>query len=255
MNALPVDFKAKQLEFTRYIRNPAENPPPADVKTERIAMYRELIFNNIDSFLANNFPVIRTILSDADWYALIQDFFARHTCHTPYFSEIAGEFLNYLQNERADAADYPFLLELAHYEWVEMALSIAKEDIRQNALPSADFAACMVALSPLAWPLIYRYPVQQISPGFLPAEAPGEPTCLIAYRDLNDEVKFAEINAMTYRMLEIIQEHDGMPIDACLRTLAEESRHPQPESIMAGGLLILQELAEKHVVLIGAAGQ
>lgn len=249
-----VDFKAKQLEFTRYIRNPAENPPPPDVNAERVAMYRELIFNNIDSFLANNFPVIRTILGDADWYALIQDFFVKHTCHTPYFSEIAEEFLNYLQNERAEPSDYPFLLELAHYEWVEMALSIAKEDIPPNDFPEADLSACTVNLSPLAWPLIYRFPVQQISPDYLPAEAPGEPTCLIAYRDPADEVKFVEINAMTYRMLEIIQENEGVKIDACLRSLAAESGHPNPQTIITGGLAILRELAEKHVIIAAAAG-
>lgn len=72
---MSVDFKAKQLEFTQYIRNPATNPVPADVKPERMAMYRELIFNNIEGFLTGNFPVIRTLLDDQQWYDLAQDFF------------------------------------------------------------------------------------------------------------------------------------------------------------------------------------
>ena len=146
------DFKAKQLEFTRYIRNPQSNPLPADVKPERMAIYRELIFNNIDGFLAGNFPVIRRLLSDEQWYALIQDFFVVHRSKTPYFAEIAGEFLDYLQNERNNAGDYPFLLELAHYEWVEMALSIAAESSQAGTFGYENLAEEHVQLSPLAWP-------------------------------------------------------------------------------------------------------
>ncbi|MFZ2407721.1 MAG: putative DNA-binding domain-containing protein, partial [Methylobacter sp.] len=111
-----VDFKAKQLEFAAYIRDPENNPPPADVKQQRMAMYRELFFNNLDSFLSANFPVLRTLLNDRQWFELGQDFYARHASQSPHFSQIPEEFLDYLQNERDTSADFPFMLELAHYE-------------------------------------------------------------------------------------------------------------------------------------------
>lgn len=245
-----MDFKAKQKEFTQYIRDPNAYAAPTDVKPERIAMYRELIFNNIDGFLASNFPVIRKILDDNCWYELAQDFFSKHTCKTPYFSEIAEEFLDYLENERDQTDDFPFLLELAHYEWVEIALSIAKEDIDSPNQTIDDLISCTIKLSPLAWPLVYRYPVQLISPEYLPSETPEQPTCLIAYRDLNDEVKFVEINPITYRMLEIIQDQGQIIASSCLNLIVTESSHPNPEIITAGGLQILKELAEKNVILV-----
>jgi uncharacterized protein len=250
MMTVPVDFKAKQKEFTQYIRDPNAYAAPSDVKPERIAMYRELIFNNIDGFLASNFPVIRQILDDKRWYELAQDFFSKHTCKTPYFSEIAEEFLDFLENERDQADDFPFLLELAHYEWVEMALSIAKEDIDSPNLKIDDLISCTIKLSPLAWPLVYRYPVQLISPEYLPSEAPDQPTCLIAYRDLDDEVKFVEINPITYRMLEVIQEQGQITTADCLSSMAIESNHPNPDIITAGGLQILKELVDKNVILV-----
>lgn len=37
-----VDFKAKQAEFSAYIRNPTTNPRPTDVDPKRMQMYREL---------------------------------------------------------------------------------------------------------------------------------------------------------------------------------------------------------------------
>lgn len=248
---MAVDFKAKQLEFTRYIRNPAVNPLPADVKPERIAMYRELMFNNIESFLAGNFPVIRKISSDQYWLDLVQDFFARHHSKTPYFSEIAEEFLDYLENERNNNSDdLPFLLELAHYEWVEMALSIAKEEIRVNVEGLCDLPRQSIQLSPLAWPLLYQFPVQLIAPEYLPSAAPEQPTTLLAYRDKEDEVKFSEINQLTYRLLEIIQELGESNTMRCLAQLAEETQHPNPEVIINGGLQILRDMVEKNVIYI-----
>ncbi|HEY8218949.1 MAG TPA: putative DNA-binding domain-containing protein [Methylobacter sp.] len=249
-SGMSVDFKAKQLEFAAYIRNPENNPPPDDVNPQRMAMYRELFFNNIDSFLSVNFPVLRTILNDRQWFELGQDFFAKHASQSPHFSEIPEEFLDYLQNERDSSADFPFMLELAHYEWVEMALSIAKETVSANQQDLDDLQNQHIRLSPLAWPLVYQYPVQKISPAFLPETAPEQATFLVVYRNPEDEVNFIEITPITYRLLQIIQEHEEVLAADCLEQVAEELKHPNPDMIMAGGLQILKELAEKAVITV-----
>jgi len=250
---MAVDFRTTQSRFAAYIRDPDSNPPPVDVESRRMAMYRELFFNNIDSFIASNFPVLRTILSDGQWLELTQDFYARHRCDTPYFSEIAEEFLAYLQNERSNPDDYPFLLELAHYEWVEMALSIAKE---APALGDGDFLENLlrqrIALSPLAWPLLYRYPVQAIGPGFLPLEAPEQPTCLIVYRDELDQVHFLKTTGLTIRLLQILQDQGAMSGEACLQAVAAEFPQIDLQALMTNGFTILRELAEKGILIPAA---
>jgi len=245
-----VDFRSKQAEFAAYIRDPENNPVPADVKEQRMAMYRELFFNNIEGFLSGNFPVLRKILNDQQWLALAQDFFAKHPCQSPYFSQIPEEFLDYLQNERDSSEDFPFILELAHYEWVEMALSIAKEDVVVNNQDIDNLFYRNIALSPLAWPLAYQYPVHKISPAFLPVEAPEQATFLIVYRNREDDVNFIEITPITYRLLEIIQEHENPLAEDCLKQVARESNHPDLEFIVAGGLQILKELAEKTIITL-----
>lgn len=247
---MSIDFKAKQLEFASYIRDPENNPAPADVKQQRMDMYRELFFNNIESFLSANFPVIREILDDSRWFELAQDFFAKHPCKSPYFFEIPEEFLEYLQNERNNPDDLPFMLELAHYEWVEMALSISKEKVIANNRSWGNLLKKRIQLSPLAWPLAYQYPVQKISPAFLPGAAPQQPTFLIAYRNPDDEVNFIEITPVTYRLLQLIQENDEMLTKDCLKQVADELNHPNPEMIITGGLEILKELAEKTIITV-----
>lgn len=249
---MKVDFKAKQSEFSAYIRDPFNNPKPADVKQQRMETYRELFFNNIDSFLSSNFPVLRKILDDTQWFELSQDFFAKHPCKTPYFSEIPEEFIDYLQNERQNDSDYPFLLELAHYEWVEMALSISKEEISAN---TAEFIRNLtqesISLSPLAWPLAYQFPVQQISPSFLPETAPEQSTYLLVYRNIDDEVNFIQIPAITFSLLHLLQNNNAMSCNDCLMQIAEQSTHPEPTIIIDAGLQVLKSLAEKNIILPG----
>ncbi len=247
---MKVDFKAKQNEFSAYIRDPFNNPRPADVKQDRIETYRELFFNNVDSFLSNNFPVLKTILSDQQWFELSQDFFSNHASSSPYFSEIPEEFIDFLQNERKNKDDYPFLLELVHYEWVEMALSIAKENIKTNTNDFIkDLEQQTIALSPLAWPLAYQFPVQEISPSFSPTKTPEEPTYLLVYRDTDDEVQFMKTPPITFRLLQIVQDNEGITCKNCLKQIVEESAHPEPDALFASGLFAIKDLAEKNIII------
>lgn len=63
-----------QATFAAYIRNPEKNPIPTSAKPERMAMYRELFFNNIEGFLSANFPVLHSLFDEQAWLNLAQDF-------------------------------------------------------------------------------------------------------------------------------------------------------------------------------------
>lgn len=247
---MAIDFSEKQREFCAYIRDPRHNPPPADVDSRRMATYRELFFNNIESFLSGNFPVLRSLLDDAQWQALVQDFFAVHDCRTPYFSEIAEEFLAYLHDERQQPGDLPFMLELAHCEWVEMALANAKDELIVNEPDFGDLLEKKISLSSLAWPLIYRFPVQRIAPSFLPLAPPKEPVCLIVHRNLEDQVRFIEITPATFSLLQLVQERSGLNAEFYLNRMVMNLQPPNPELIRKGGLQTLTELAEKNIITV-----
>ncbi len=244
------NFKSTQLAFAAYIRDPQQNPMPVDVAESRMAMYRALFFNNIEGFLSGNFPVLRALLNDEQWLALTQDFYAKHPCHTPYFLQIPAEFLSYLQHERQGEDDFPFMLELAHYEWVEMALATSEEEVVTHDKNLNELLNLAIALSPLAWPLAYQYPVHKIGPDFLPLAASAQPTFIVVYRNALDDVNFIEITALTYRMLELIQAQEAILTADCLQQLAVESQHPNPELIISSGLEILKTLAEKTIITL-----
>ena len=58
-----------QLALANHLRHP-EHPAPAGLDERRLRVYRELVSNNISSFIHNCFPVSRRI-HGADWQALI----------------------------------------------------------------------------------------------------------------------------------------------------------------------------------------
>lgn len=245
-----VDFKAKQLEFAGYIKDPVNNPMPVDVKQQRMNIYRELFFNNVSEFLSNNFPILKKILTEEQWFELGQDFFAHHSSQSPYFSKIPEEFLAYLHDERDGANDYPFMLELAHYEWVEMALSIAKESLPPLVKCPANLLQQHIKLSPLTWPLAYQYPVQKISPDFLPLTPPDQPSYLIVYRDWNDKVHFIQTTPVTFRLLQLLENKSSVLVSDCLQQIATEMSITDTSNLFKNGVDIVQNLMQKGILFI-----
>jgi hypothetical protein len=244
------EFIRRQYDFAAHIRDPEHRPPPADVEDRRMAIYRELFYNNVESFLSGTFPVLRRIHEDAAWHAMARAFLATHHSHSPLFLEIPREFLNWLREERMPQADdYPFLYQLAHYEWVELAVSVAEDSIDRDAVdPAGDLLDAIPVLSPLAWHLAYDYPVHRIGPDFLPGAAGRQPTYLVVYRDRHDEVGFMEINPVTKRLLELLEANSGATGRQLLLQIAAEMSHPQPEVVTRGGLDILENLRDRDIV-------
>lgn len=221
-------LRAQQDAFTAHIRDPEGHPPPPGVDPRRMRVYRELFFNNVSRLLANNFPVIRRIRGEA-WPAMVRAFYRDHGCRTPLFPELPREFLRWLE----DAGGHePWLPELAHYEWIELALQISEarvEDIAHDPLDAAgtDVSAALLEgmplLSPLAWPLAYAWPVHRIGPDFLPVEPAGQPTLLLLHRGADGRVRFHAPSPLAWRLLQRLDEAPALSGRAQLEALAAEA--------------------------------
>ncbi len=255
-----MSFKQVQYAFTRHIRDPEHAPAPADIEPRRMKIYNELFFNNLATLLAGTYPVLHAVLGPERWAALIRDFMVRHQAHTPLFPEVPQELLRFLQDTRwaegvPDSRDPPFMLELAHYEWVELALQVADESLDHSSDgmgidPEGDLLEGIPVVSPLAWPLAYAYPVHTLGPDHQPSAPPLQPTFLVVYRRRDDEVKFMAINAVTARLLELAAA-EGNPAtgQALLERIAVELGHPEPAQVVAGGAATLRMLRDNDVLL------
>jgi hypothetical protein len=250
MAEMPLPFQRTQYAFAAAIRDPGSCETVADVPAARMDVYRELIYRNIESFLSGGFPVLSVLLDAGRWEAMVRDFLVRHHSTTPYFSGIPAEFLSYLTNERGDQpSDPPFLVELAHYEWVELALSVSEgEAPAECAELLADPLACCIAVSDIAWPLVYRFPVHRIGPDFQPTTAPSEPTCLVVYRDRSDRVRFLEVNPATFRLLQCVEDDPGRPALRYLEQIAADLGSVSGSQVLEYGAVLLRTLAERSII-------
>jgi len=234
-------FQEIQLAFTKHLRAPHEYPAPLEIEERRMGIYRDLIYNNIENFIATVFPVIRSLLSDQQWHALIRDFISRHRCQTPYFLEISDEFLHYLMQERGVLEEDPvFLLELAHYEWIELALDVSEADIPPASSYPREPLKSMPRVSPLVVCLSYQYPVHKISASYQPATP--EQTQLVVYRNRVDKVCFMAANSMTLRLLHLLQANTHVCLVDHIHLIAAEMQHSHLDVLISEAEALIHEL-------------
>ncbi|MCP5019336.1 MAG: DUF2063 domain-containing protein [Ketobacter sp.] len=244
-------FQKLQYDFAAHLRNPAQVPAPGGVENRRLQIYRDLFYNNIEGFISGGFPVLRSLTSDEKWHRMVRDFFARYRCNTPYFLEISQEFLAYLQQQRQpEQDDLPFMIELAHYEWLELAADTDADSIPSSGFnPQGNLMQGRPLVSPLAYVVSYQYPVHRISADYLPTEQPQVATFLIVYRDQQDEVRFMEINAVTARLLLLLEEHTDFSGADAVNAVASELPHLDKELVYNGGEQALQSLRQSGIIL------
>ena len=244
-SALP-EFQRYQLAFAAHIRDPKAHPRPVGVDARRMKVYNDLLFNNIEGFLLACFPVLRQVLGTRRWARLVRAFFSTHRSRTPYFRQIPDEFVQFLQNEWTPPAAYPpFTLALAHYEWIELMLSVSNRSLDRAVDPSGDLLDGVPLLNPVLANLRYDWPVHRIAPRrkVRPTES-----WLLVFRDVDDQVQFSEINAFTARLLTLL-EPGTLNGRAALQHIASESRHPDPAVVVEAGGALLDDLRTRGAIL------
>lgn len=244
-----MQFKQVQNDFMAHIRNP-ENCAFEGVEDRRLAIYRELFFNNIEGFVSSAFPVLKSLYCETDWLKLVRQFFVEHDCKSPYFLNISEEFLNYLSSGyQLTDADPAYMLELAHYEWVELALSIADRALDEKKLGDSDIQTCRLCFSSIAWRLSYAYPVQYAAEDNLDLEPMENGNHLVVYRDTDDDIQFVAINGLTAMMLQTIEQNKGIEFKTLLKQMAEAVPQFSEQQLAQGLMITLQDLSEREIIV------
>jgi len=248
MTAELPSFQRYQLAFTARLRDSKNAPPLAGVPRERMAVYEEIVFNNLFESVSACFPIASKVIGKRKWLKLNQAFMRDYSAHSPLFRKIPEQFLQYLNKPRAELQQLmpDYLNNLCHYEWVELLVSGIEEANPQGLQPDGDLATDKPVFSATMQLLNYDYAVHKITPRKKPQHKAS--TQLLVYRNADDMVKFIELNALTYRLISLLL-NEAITGKQALTLLAKELQHPQPESIIEFGLSILEDLRSQGVII------
>ncbi len=239
-----------QRAFAAHLRDPEACPPPADVEDRRMQVYRELVYANVESLLASNFPVLRGVLRDGDWHAMIRDFLAHHDARTPLFTQLATELLAHLDEDPAPLSeDVPFLRDLAEWEWIETDLLLGEDsETDADVDPHGDLLGGVPVLSPLVRWLRSDWPVHRIDADWRDRPPAQGVNCLVAQRGADDDVRFMEVTPVTLRLIELVSASPSERGRTHLSRLAEECGVTDANAFVEGGRHALEDLRRRGVI-------
>ncbi len=192
----------------------ARNLVSADGRTlatrhERWLLYRDLIRTTLEDPLADTFPITQTLLEEASaWAECVDAFLASRTISSPYYREVAPAFVAWLAASHWGLERWPFLLQLAHYEAVELEVLWAPDAspaIGLSAEPALDRVA---VLDPAARNLAYGFAVQLAT-----VEAPEPPPAcarLLCHRDREGAFHVLELTPPVSALLARSQEGQAL---------------------------------------------
>ena len=189
-------FQSTQQQFCNWIREPnAEHTKICDL--ERMQIYRDLLFNNMCSFINLVYPIARSILPVDQWQLLLEEFFQKAKCQSPIYNDISLQFREYLtENRHPVLSQYPWLEELLQFEWLELYLDTLEiEDI--NIVEKISWQ-----LTHKLWVLVYQYPVYAWTVDTTLADIEVMPSAIMVWRDQQDKICLERLSPLFAMLIE-----------------------------------------------------
>ena len=248
-------FQLYQAAFTAHLRHPSENSKPAGASDQRMRVYREIVFNNFFASVSACFPVLLGILGKRRFTKLVRQCFCSQQFKSPLFQDIPGSFVDFLQSLVLPEGGLPdYTAQLAHYEWIELALNRQVDSepvatLTETMIEARALLYCEPQLPAAHRLLHYDFPVHQLSKK-QSIIAPAA-TYLLVYRTADFHIRFIQLNAATYQLLQQLQTQ-RKTTHHHLQDLALSMPQLPPESVMHFGLETLHTLYKQHAISVNS---
>lgn len=162
--------------------------------------YRELARMSLVEPLETVFPVLKALLEAAGrWEEVVQAFLDARVVRSPHYRDIAPAFLGWLASTRWGQDRWPFLLELAHAEILEVLVARFPDSDPPGDLHGDPAPQDLVVLDSATQVVSYAHAVHRVH-----EEAPipeARPTHLLAFRDGEGEARLLELTPATAALL------------------------------------------------------
>ena len=175
--------------------------------------YRELARMSLIEPLEDTFPILRALLEEADaWDGCVQAFLDARIVKSSHYRDIAPAFLGWLATTQWGQDRWPFLLELAHAELLEVLVAHFPDTTTAEEIHADPELEDRILLEVATQVVAYRHAVHKASEASpIPV---ATPTYLLAYRSREGEPGLMELTQATAAFL----------VMAGTQTLAESAR-------------------------------
>ena len=185
----------------------AKNLPKKAIK--RLEVYRDLVKNSLYDVISNIYPLTNQLLKK-DWKKILSKYIETYPPYSPILTKVAEDFPQFLQEQSGIMRKYPFITELALYEWREVEIY----ERESNGVKNKTYI-----LNPIHELCNFEYPIPEIIEKIRTAEPQKEqkrkkeitwnikkkPTHILIYRDpkyLN--VRFFELSPAVLDFIEMV---------------------------------------------------
>lgn len=188
---LPENTSAQhQAALAQYIRHPETATPPQGIERKRLAVYAELVRTNLASFLNRCFSATKTFVDDATWQDLQAVFLQQGEPQSPYFRDIPGQFLHFLQSQKRLPETFLTMMDFEHHQ---LLAEIAPLQKIANGWHESSL------LRPAKSAFLLHYPIDFISSDW--AKIEDCPVQIVLWRDGNDDVCHRLVDGIEYALL------------------------------------------------------
>lgn len=247
MNSTQHPFQRFQQDFADFLRAAQTPQTPKGIPERAAGVYRELVFTNLCGFVDACFPVCRALLGDERWRRLQRRFMQTQALQTPWFREIPAHFVDFLATHPGHLPRY--LPELAHYEWLELAVDTMATSSPSVSPLGAAAATQIICLNPALVLAAYAWPVHRIGPAWRPRQA--QASHLAVYRNTADEVCFSELNPLTFTLLNLLRAAEACDesLASVITSLAQAIAHPDSDKLLEHATGLLHDLQRQGIIL------
>ncbi len=167
---------------------------------EAMMTYRELARMSLLEPLETMFPALKALLeSEERWDPCVQAFLDARLIRSGHYRDIAPTFLGWLATTGWGQERWPFLLELAHAEILEVLVARYPDVAPPESLHAAPREGDFIVLDPATQIVSYAHAVHRVTEAAPVPEA--RPTHLLAFRNGDGEAQLMELTPATAALL------------------------------------------------------
>jgi hypothetical protein len=261
-------------------------PTSVDIEERRLALYQELMFNTLLEALQSVYPYTYQVLSQgsddvAEWSVLAEAYRRAYPNQSHKLTGALEHFPRFLSEQSGLMEAYPFLSELAQYEWLEMQVLNAPDiELNEDAgqflageLPDlSQWSACAPVWNAAHVLHRFDFPIPEVLDCLhaqtdcehadntdaehaimaLSQIQPNE-TDILIYRDPDTlQARFFRLNGMTSLLVQLSSAQPGVCYAEILRQLQELVPALQsfsPEALAAQAVRLFENCLNNKILL------